>query len=72
MIKILKEGNLPKNKKIIYRKDCNNCGCQFEFELEDCLSIERCLDGKITIQCPCCKQLITANRNSLGYREEDL
>ena len=71
MIKILKEGVIPKPKRIIYKATCNYCGCEFEFETEDCLFIERRLNGNIVIDCPCCEKHINYKHENLEYREEE-
>ena len=58
MIKILKPGRDPKNYAITYKKTCQRCGCEFEFEESDCDSVERekRLGGAIyaEITCPHC------------------
>ena len=41
MIKILKPGRDLKNYAITYKKTCQRCGCEFEFEESDCDSVER-------------------------------
>lgn len=64
MIKIIKEGQVPKPKKYIYKETCGECKCEFEFEIEDCISIEKRIDGIMTIDCPCCnKHLISRGKN---------
>lgn len=59
MIKIIKNGRIPKPTKRIYEATCEYCGCKFEFEIEDIKSQERRLDGCITVECPCCRKDIT-------------
>ena len=58
MIKILKPGRDPKNCAVTYKKTCQRCGCEFEFEESDCDSVERekRLGGAIyaEITCPHC------------------
>ena len=58
MIKILKLGRDPKNYVVTYKKTCQRCGCEFEFEESDCDSVERekRLGGAIyaEITCPHC------------------
>ena len=58
MIKILKPGRDPKNCAITYKKTCQRCGCEFEFEESDCDSVEyeKRLGGAIyaEITCPHC------------------
>ena len=58
MIKILKPGRDPKNCTITYKKTCQRCGCEFEFEESDCDSVEyeKRLGGAIyaEITCPHC------------------
>ena len=58
MIKILKPGRDPKSYAVTYKKTCQRCGCEFEFEESDCDSVERekRLDGAVyaEIACPHC------------------
>ena len=58
MIKILKPGRDPKNYAVTYKKTCQRCGCEFEFEESDCDSVEyeKRLGGAIyaEITCPHC------------------
>ena len=58
MIKILKPGRDPKSYAVTYKKTCQCCGCEFEFEESDCDSVERekRLGGAIyaEIACPHC------------------
>ena len=58
MIKILKPGRDPKNYAVTYKKTCQRCGCEFEFEESDCDSVEyeKRLGGAIyaEIACPHC------------------
>ena len=55
MIKIIKEGKKVKSYKTIYIITCSKCGCEFECEDSD-LTIERKINGKRSINCPCCKK----------------
>ena len=58
MIKILKPGRDPKNYAITYKKTCQRCSCEFEFEEADCDSVEyeKRLGGAVyaEITCPHC------------------
>ena len=58
MIKILKPGRDTKNYAITYKKTCQRCGCEFEFEEADCDSVEyeKRLGGAVyaEITCPHC------------------
>ena len=58
MIKILKPGRDPKIYAVTYKKTCQRCGCEFEFEEADCDSVEyeKRLGGAIyaEITCPHC------------------
>lgn len=58
MIKILKPGRDLKNYVVTYKKTCQRCGCEFEFEESDCDSVEyeKRLGGAIyaEITCPHC------------------
>jgi len=58
MIKILKEGKIPKPTKLIYKITCPNCKCKFEFENEDCI-IGKGIFGTMTVKCPCCHTEMT-------------
>ena len=54
MIKIIKEGKLPKTYKRLYTATCDKCNCEFEFEDEDFTRIEKRLNGFYYIKCPYC------------------
>ena len=58
MIKILKPGRYQKIYAVKYKKTCQRCGCEFEFEEADCDSVEyeKRLGGAIyaEITCPHC------------------
>lgn len=71
MIKILKNGNLPKPKRYIYKTECKKCHCEFEFELEDCKMVEKKPNGLLVLECPCCYQNVTGKLDNLEYREEE-
>lgn len=74
MIKILKEGKIQKPIRIIYKRACNHCGCEFEFEKGDCDYVDKALVGNVcfyTMKCPYCKKTICGNNlYDLEYREE--
>lgn len=70
MIKIIKNGDIPKKYKTIYKTECENCGCEFEFELEDCSRVAR--NGEIVIECPCCKKELEKIRGWLKARMEEV
>ena len=67
MIKVIKHGKKPKEKKTIY-SICCSCGCVFEFEVEDFEMIERSLDGKAKIHCPDCNKEYFKKRNEYTQR----
>lgn len=69
MIKILKEGTLPKPKRYIYKTECQYCHCEFEFETEDCIALEKRVNGRLTVECPCCNNRLTCGRDNLEYKE---
>ena len=72
MIKILKEGKIQKPIRIIYKKKCYKCDCEFEFETEDCEYIDKRMGERFySIKCPFCKHtLFGSNINDLEHREE--
>lgn len=72
MIRILKQGKTPAPTKIIYITSCPKCDCEFEFELEDCKAIERCLNGKLALDCPCCGYELNISRAKFTSREEEI
>lgn len=72
MIKILKEGQLPKRTKSIYKITCKYCGCEFECEAKDFYRLERCLFGKAEIYCPTCNELLTVNLADVKVRDEEI
>lgn len=69
MIKILKEGQKPKLQKMIHKTTCEICNCEFEFTLDECLSIEKRINGDVTIKCPCCGTIIKCSRLDTVGRE---
>ena len=68
---LLKEGSIPKPKRIIYRATCKYCKCEFEFETEDCIYAEKCINGNMVVDCPCCKNHVNCLHDTLSYREEE-
>lgn len=71
MIKILKEGTHPKPKRIIYKTECQYCHCEFEFETEDCLFVEKRMNGNVVVDCPCCNKHVNRKHDSLSFREAE-
>ena len=69
MIRIIKQGKKPIKKKIIYSTTCNECGCKFEFEVEDCKAMDRTPNGRVFIVCPCCEKEISKHHHDLDYKE---
>ena len=71
MIKILKPGRDLKNYAITYKKTCQRCGCEFEFEESDCDSVERekRLGGAIyaEITCPHCHSKLLCRLNEQNW-----
>lgn len=72
MIKIIKDGKTPKRQKPIYTIECQHCGCVFECESSDFLSMSRGLDGAFTVPCPCCGIIIEDSTNIVETRYEDI
>lgn len=75
MIKIIKNGLIPtkKIKTIFIVSDgdkCPKCGCEFEFELEDCEKVELSKYGIISVKCPFCDYLISGSMDRFKTREE--
>lgn len=72
MIKILKEGKKPIKTKTIFREECYQCGCEFEFEIEDCEYTDNNIDKRFySIKCPTCNHSIWGNNiYNLEHREE--
>lgn len=72
MRRIIKPGkDLNKKERLIYTTTCPVCGCVFEFEDEDCLTIERCLNGRVTIACPHCNAEFKVRRTECESRAID-
>lgn len=75
MIKIIKNGELPKKKmKWIYTVTCRNCGCVFECSSKDLDWRNRGFfdSAKYTvggIKCPYCKEEIVVSGDT-PYRKE--
>ena len=73
MVNIIKQGKKPKPKRTIYKITCPYCGCVFECETEDLLSIERTPGGKRTVKCPCCDMVLNiASLDNITIREEEI
>ena len=53
MISIIKD-NYVKEEDRIFQVTCPNCKSEFEFQIEDLKLIEKEIDGKRIIDCPCC------------------
>ena len=68
MIKILKPGRKPAVEEFVYTTTCPNCECEFEFQDEDCIWNERCLNGLSGIICPCCGNSLSIRRSGLPCR----
>lgn len=77
MIKIIKEGKLPKKTKTIYTVTCPKCFCEFECDDSD-LIIEKGIGGTRSVICPCCGNIIMlmtgdfGNEDSFKTRIEEL
>lgn len=72
MINIIKHGKNIKKAKIIYYITCPRCDCEFECEGSDFAYIERSINGKATIQCPCCSATIELDYGQIPQRLEDI
>lgn len=77
MIKIIKEGKLPKPQKTLFTVNCNKCNCEFEFEMEDFTKIERTvrsLDGcgRYFIKCPYCNYEIMGKYEYFNPRRVEI
>lgn len=73
MRRIIKPGkDLNKKERLIYTTTCPVCGCVFEFEDEDCLTIERCLNGRVTIACPHCNAEFKVRRSECESRKKSI
>ena len=67
MIKVIKEGNA--NRIPIYQKECDDCGCIFEFTSSDYnRTYDECVDEDYThIKCPCCKKRLYLTLKAIRY-----
>lgn len=72
MIRIIKDGKIPKKQKPIYTIECQYCGCVFECESSDLLFMSRGLDCTFVVRCPCCNIMIEDNTNSIETRYEEV
>lgn len=73
MRRIIKPGkDLNKKEHLIYTTTCPICGCVYEFEDEDCIRIERCLNGRVTVVCPHCNAEHKVRRSECESRTVDL
>ena len=60
MINIIRKGQVPPKMKIIYKKICTNCGCEFEFDRVDLKYAFKEINGEYLgkIDCPTCNNEI--------------
>ncbi len=72
MIKILKDGKPIKTCEIIYSTVCDKCGCEFEFEVEDFVWMERRINGACAIRCPHCTYEIRGAYQTFNPRKEEV
>ena len=72
MIKILKNGVIKKPTKTIFTAECSYCCCEFEFEVEDVLTMEKSINGIIEIRCPYCGRIVCVPRLDVKTREEEV
>ena len=72
MIKIIKDGVVPKKTKTIYTIVCDTCGCEFECEGEDFICLEKGLHMYRSIQCPCCKNVLKLSEDKIKYHREEI
>lgn len=72
MIKITKIGKNLTKTKIIYTITCPECGCEFECEAEDFTKIEKAINGKRWIKCPCCNKELCLYPDDYTTREEEV
>lgn len=77
MIRIIRYGNAIKfDWKVIYTTTCKKCGCEFEFEEDDCERVfrEKRISGEIDadIKCPCCGTMLHRNLTELLYRADPI
>lgn len=71
MLKILKRGKVPKSKRIIYKKTCEFCGCEFEFDDKRLYRFNRKtgnLNNKY-IKCPTCHANLLVKRDDIDRME---
>ena len=74
MIKIIKKGKESKKVKTVFLDSCIYCGCEFEFELEDCIqekiqTKEKPEEIFFWINCPCCNYLMGKPRHQFEYTQ---
>lgn len=75
MIKILKDGIISPNIRMIYKVECNTCNCIFECDTTDFKQIPPgipMLTGKSLISCPCCGMDIIIDRKDQTHRLEEI
>ena len=75
MIKILKDGVIPKQFKTIFKATCKHCNCEFEFEEDDCknyLESTELNHGALIVNCPCCKSNQFYYIDSLQFRKVEV
>ena len=73
MINIIKQGVIKPKTRTIYKLTCKNCGCEFEFELDDIAYQTKFInDNYAAINCPYCENEIKFNLNEIERREEEI
>lgn len=75
MIKIIKDGIIKPNVRIIYNVECDNCKCIFECDITDFKQVPpgiTLLPGKSLISCPYCGMDIIINRRNQTHRLEEI
>jgi uncharacterized protein with PIN domain len=55
MIKIIKQGEIPKQENTIYKFKCDYCNTEFE---TDEVEKEKMLNGNVYARCPLCDKLL--------------
>lgn len=72
MVKIIKNGKKPIKTKVIYTIKCSYCDCEFECEAEDFTKVEKAINGKRWIKCPCCDKELCLYPDNYTTREEEI
>jgi len=69
MIKVLKDNHVEDKDKV-FKVTCPHCESEFQFQVEDLKLVEKKLNGKRLIDCPCCGEEFDTQGIAVEVKEE--